>query len=469
MAHDASSPNTRHRPAFGVKLPELFLDGICDALAKRNTRATLMLSARDETAREHIVTTRESSYDIRRGYTGTTFRSFAEQANEKAREKGVAVDLAIENLTLTGRKQGETFAIDEDALRASIEENKAFVDEVLAVYPVRTFSVDIADIVDTSVSRMSFDECLRLLHERASESKIKAYLAHFLGRTYTYYYERDEEHILVYRYEDVIRLACRYHVALEAAKILYDAIRDRVGTTFSFEISLAELPAKSTFLDTYFFLFMWAVSGRTLTYIAPHIGFRKQDDFYGNLMTLRNEVRVHAKIAESTAGATLSIANGTGKTPLSFKGKGVSQTLIHTTRATLQYKTSDAFYAALMLCLSQQPAGSKARTLFEEMFDALIDYLSYVVEKKEALYSEGLEKQLAAYKANESALKHSAKAEIFRAYAHLLLAFKTEDFSRYFRKNLIFLYENDDSFRSALTERIARVTETVIDAFDFNA
>ncbi|MEM4412334.1 MAG: hypothetical protein QXO66_05750, partial [Thermofilum sp.] len=73
-----------HHPALGVRIPEVLLEGVFRALSRTATAAGIMLSYHRETAPEYVINAPPGVYEVTRGHTGTSIRSYILSAVEKA-------------------------------------------------------------------------------------------------------------------------------------------------------------------------------------------------------------------------------------------------------------------------------------------------------------------------------------------------------------------------------------------------
>jgi hypothetical protein len=199
---------------------------------------------------------------------------------------------------------------------------------------------------------------------------------------------------VTYRFspDEIRRLAAKFGPSLKLNEELFDAIaRVRHGATFDFEPSLDEAETLTTPEELIFYMHWLRERGRPAQLVPPNLGFKKRQaypdsraaletytahkmwpellarvdrEFGGDsIAELKARVAGLAAVADFFDG-TLSIHSGSGKQPEVLASIGAA------THGRLNYKISGELQLQLFDVLSEQPAGSPERRLFEEMVEA---------------------------------------------------------------------------------------------------
>jgi hypothetical protein len=200
--------------------------------------------------------------------------------------------------------------------------------------------------------------------------------------------------------EEVLRLAVKFGRSLKLNEELFDCIRAakaglRGGADFDFEPSLDEAETLTTAKELLFYMHWLKARGRAAQLVPPNLGFKKRQAYPVRLDTTpeqgvgleeyahhklwpelvprvvrdfsSNPLReLAARVAELAAVArffdgTLSIHSGSGKQA------EVLECIGQATRGRVNYKISGELQLQLFDVLSEQPAGSSWRQLFERM------------------------------------------------------------------------------------------------------
>ena len=203
-----------------------------------------------------------------------------------------------------------------------------------------------------------------------------------------------------YRYQfsaaEIRRLAVKFVQSLKLNEELYDFISEvKGGEPFDFEPSIDEAETLTTAKELLFYMHWLAARGRPATLVPPNLGFKKRQaypdtadalaayvkgkmwpelaprvngEFGGDpLEELGARVRELAAVAKKFDG-TLSIHSGSGKQAAALEMIG------RATEGRVNYKISGELQLQLLDVLSEQPAGSPWRLLFERMADAAAEF-----------------------------------------------------------------------------------------------
>jgi hypothetical protein len=203
-----------------------------------------------------------------------------------------------------------------------------------------------------------------------------------------------------YRFQpaEIRRLAVKFGASLKLNEELFDAIvRAKSGAPFDFEPSLDEADTLTTPAELIFYMHWLRERGRPAQLVPPNLGFKKRQaypdgraalaeyaahkmwpellprvdrDFDGDsIAELKSRVGELADVARFFDG-TLSIHSGSGKQPEVLQNVGAA------TEGRLNYKISGELQLQLFDVLSEQPAGSPERRLFEAMVAACEEFAS---------------------------------------------------------------------------------------------
>ena len=185
---------------------------------------------------------------------------------------------------------------------------------------------------------------------------------------------------------EIRRLAVKFVESLKLNEKLYDAIAQaKGGQPFDFEPSLDEAETLTTPKELIFYMHWLERRGRPAQLVPPNLGFKKRQAYpetrealekyarhkmwpelagHDNpIAELKRRVRELAGVARMFDG-TLSIHSGSGKQAEVLRSIGES------TGGRVNYKISGELPVQLFDVLSECPAGSAERRLFERMVAA---------------------------------------------------------------------------------------------------
>jgi hypothetical protein len=192
--------------------------------------------------------------------------------------------------------------------------------------------------------------------------------------------------------EEIKRLSAKFAPSLKLNEELFDAIAHaKGGAEFDFEPSLDEAETLTTPKELIFYMHWLRERGRPAQLVPPNLGFKKRQAYpesrdalgtyashkmWPELLTrvdrefkglplaeLKTRVSELADVARYFDG-TLSIHSGSGKQAEVLQAIGAA------TRGRLNYKISGELQLQLFDALSEQPAGSPERQLFDRMVEA---------------------------------------------------------------------------------------------------
>jgi hypothetical protein len=195
---------------------------------------------------------------------------------------------------------------------------------------------------------------------------------------------------------DVLRLAVKFGKSLKLNEELFDFIRkEKSGEPFDFEPSIDEAETLTTPQELFFYMHWLKLRGRPAQLVPPNLGFKKRQAYPVAMQTsaatgvgltdyvhhkmwpelaprvareflgwpldeLSHRVRHLAEVARHFDG-TLSIHSGSGKQAEALQSIG------RATAGRVNYKISGELQLQLFDTLSEQPADSPWRALYERM------------------------------------------------------------------------------------------------------
>ena len=201
-----------------------------------------------------------------------------------------------------------------------------------------------------------------------------------------------EETSYLFDAAEIRRLSVKFAPSLKLNEDLFDAIlKARNGAAFDFEPSLDEAETLTSAKELIFYMHWLKERGRPAQLVPPNLGFKKRQAypesraalqkytfhkmwpevmprvdgaFEGNpVAELKDRVRELADVANYFDG-TLSIHSGSGKQPEVLRSIGSA------TDGRLNYKISGELQLQLFDVLSESPAGSGERALYDRMVAA---------------------------------------------------------------------------------------------------
>jgi len=205
-----------------------------------------------------------------------------------------------------------------------------------------------------------------------------------------------EESAYNFTREEVLRLAVKFGESLKLNEALFDSIRrEKSGGPFDFEPSIDEAETLTTPKELFFYMQWLKLRGRPAQLVPPNLGFKKRqaypvamdtspntgvglNDYVRHKMWPELSPRVHRHFAGSPIeelservrelaavarhfDGTLSIHSGSGKQAVVLESIGRS------TNGRVNYKISGELQLQLFDVLSEQPANSPWRALYERM------------------------------------------------------------------------------------------------------
>lgn len=462
----------RHHPAIGIRIPEIFLTGIVNSLAKHRCAAGLMLSFGRETAPEEIIMAPPRRYEITLGHTGTSIRRYLTMGARAARTAGIPVEMEGDHLIITESSAMAVKRIEgvktpkfvgNAALEKSMRYNIQAIEEAVSTGVARAFTTDTSDLFDPDAERLKPYSLRKLFMAEYSEAERERIVKTYVGKFRFRGSDGKPVRLEISR-ERAIRLCLKYKRSIEVNERIHNEIRDRMKRPFGFEISMDETEKPTAAADLFVYLGEWKAKGLPCDYVAPNVGFHKREDYTDSMEMLRNRVRAASAIA-AHYDCMLSFHSGSGAGTHTGKGKQVYETLLACTGKRLKYKISGIYYELLIELLAGHKKGTDARILFELIHRDLLDYLIEQLETRGPLASTVLEKQMKDYEAGKK--EQDPRADVFRYHSFLVLNFRDQKGRRYYRDRLIRLYAEDLKLKKQVDQEVEALTSRLIEGLEF--
>ena len=452
--------------AVGVRLPDVVAPPVLKAFRARDSVGGLMLSFNRETAPRDVI---EGGGHVLLGHTGTSIAEYVGRATELAEVYGALVEVEADHVSLMASPEraikritggGFEYGLSDEEVRRSLSYIEREFREVRDAGGVDFVTIDTCELIDLSVERVGGGELAALYEERFDEGFRRGLEDRYVGRSFKFF---TDSGVYVVRFgrEDVARLALKLLRSVEHVKVVYDLVRGLNGRAFGVEVALDETPYPTSPKELVFYLNELRAAGVDPDFVAPNIGFRKREDFTGDLRELAERVEVLHSIATSF-GSLLSIHSGSGAHPYSDKGLGTWEVLWEVTGGWLKYKVSGVYVQLLLEVMSRFPRGSRPRRLYEEVFDAVYEYLVREVRVRGPLYTPHLE---GVVKRCDPRARNP-REDLFRHYFFLFQALSREG-RRYLREEVLELYRGDEGLRREYEREAYELTLRIIDKLGF--
>ena len=457
-------------PAVGIRLPDIVAPPVLKAFKLADMVGTLMLSYHRETAPSEVI---KSGEHVLLGHTGTSISEYVGKASRYADEYGALIQVEADHVSLMSSPEraikritggGFEYGLSEEEIRESLNYIEREFREVREAGGVDFVTLDTCELIDLSVDGKGKEDVMAAFEEAFDEGVRKALLRDYVGRTYRFFTRGGRVFEIRLGEEDVVRLALKFLRSVEYVRRVADLIGKYLeGRPYGIEVALDEVPRPTKPEELLFYLRELRRAGVDPDFIAPNVGFRKREDFDGDLTELARRVEELDAVARSF-GALLSFHSGSGAHPHSDKGLGTWAVLREATGGMLKYKVSGVMIQLLLEVMASFPPGSRVRRLYEEIYDHVIEEVRKYVEGRTGLYSRHLETMLRDYEAaslKDPSKKYDPRADVFRHYFFIFQALRDGKGRRWLREEVLKLYEEDDDLRRAYereaTELILRM------------
>ncbi len=463
-------------PAIGIRLPDIVVPPVLKAFKARDVAGTLMLSYHRETAPTRII---KEAKDLLRGHTGTSIEEYITKATRYADYYGVVVEVEADHVSLMASPEraikriaggGFEYGLTKEEIEESLRYIEEEFREVSRVGGVDFVTIDTCELIDLGVDEKSSEEVMSLYEDKIDGDYRRELEKTYVGKRFYFISDTGNIYVLKFTKLDVARLALKYIESIKYVLEVYKIARKYLGEReFGVEVALDELPVETRPKDLFFYVRELDRLGLRIDFIAPNVGFKKREDYDGDLDELAGKIDELHSVARSL-GVLLSFHSGSGAHPYSDKGYGVWETIRDVTNGMVKYKVSGVYIQLLLEVMSRFPQGSKPRRLYEEIFDTVLDKVREYVKSKTGLYSPHLEEMLKEYEEIvkvDKSYERNPRADFFRHYFFIFQAVVDEKGKRYLRDRLLELYSEDRELREEYTREAYELTLRIIDKLGF--
>ena len=463
---------------MGIRLPDIVVPPILKAFKLRDVVGTLMLSYHRETAPTDVI---KSGKYVFLGHTGTSIKEYISKATKYADEYGTLIEVEADHVSLMSSPEraikritggGFEYGLSDEEIKASLEYIENEFKEVEEVGGVDFITIDTCELIDLKADELSREELFSRYEEVIDEGIRRELEGRYVGRRFRFFLSNSGLFEVKFTLEDVARLAIKFMKSIEYVPKVVEVIRKYLSDReFGIEVALDEVPQVTKPKEIIFYLNELKRLGIDVDFIAPNVGFKKREDFDGDLNELRRVIDVLNSIAKSF-GSLISFHSGSGAHPYSDKGVGTWATIREVTGGAIKYKVSGVYIQLLMEVMSRFPVGSEVRSLYDEIFDAVLDEVRKYVKSKSGLYSPHLEEMLRDYEVIVSKSPERARdprANFFRHYFFLFQALMDSKGTRYLREKLLDLYSKSEELRRAYEREAMELTLRIIDKLGFSS
>jgi len=459
------------RPAYGVRIPEVVAPIIVDAARRLNMYVTLMLSFNRETApRKYIESADERYYYF--GHTGTPIEDFIRMSREASKGLEI-VEVEADHVSIMGSVERAIMRISgvnigyipltDQELTESLNYIEEEFREALSAGGVDSVTIDTCELIDLSVDALSDKDVVDLFESKFGRDQVDDLKKRYLDKVFRFV-SKDSYVELKFRYADIARLALKFWKSIEYAYRLASRAKELFGNDIGIEIALDETPAETAPKELFFYINELFQRGIRFEFIAPNVGFKKREDYRGDLRELYNKIRILHTIA-SNNGVYLSIHSGSGSHPYSDKGAGVWKTVGMATDGLVKYKMSGVLIQLLLEVMSKFPSGSAVRRVYEEIYDAVVDRLKKDLAAGKGLASDALRKLLEDYE--ERGSRYDVRADVFRYYFFVFQSVRDSKGFRYLRSRVVELFEEDRDLRERYRREAMNLVERQAEALGY--
>lgn len=432
-----------------------------------------MLSCTREAAPQYVIDSPPGKYPFTLGHTGVSIQEYIIKSSEATRKAHVLAEIEADHLIVGSYPQavqrilGGTSEIEmtDEEVSKSLSFVFDAIDEAVGTGLVNAFTVDTTSLFDLRVEKYSKEELTGKFYAQIPNSKV---LLDEYSREFHFSWIDGSLHRIEFNEEDVMRSAIQFKRSLDICFKIYLHIRDKMGgRPFGFELALDEFP-RPTGRELVYYLREWKKLGAHVDFVAPNIGFRKRADFHGDLGALKEQLSFLAGVAHGF-GALLSIHSGSGETPDGGKGRGLYQTIVEATGGRVKYKISGVYFELLMDLLAKSKT-RRRRELFERIFDDVTRFLEDQVNQNAPLADAAMRQMFLTYKESAKGSRtkrRDGRSDLFRHYSFVALNLRDKAGKRYFKEELLGLYEKDRALRKLVDKEVRKLTLRLIDGMCF--
>jgi hypothetical protein len=371
--------------AAGNRHPEISLPGVFDAFRAilndtgLNLASTVQLSATREMTTDAAIAARDGENPTAAGHTRVSIRHLYHAglwAAVRAGWRG-GYNAEADHFIVTGNTPEE--------IRASVEAAKQAICDAAGYTKFTTDTSRLFELrADQRHPEPWPDSAVEERFVAILNTDERKWVLHEFSRPFDCEHTRYE-----FSRDEIVRLAVKFGESLKLNEELYDYIAVKAGAPFDFEPSLDEAETLTTAKELIFYMHWLQARGRAAQLVPPNLGFKKRQAYpeteealakyshHKMWPELAERVAQHrgkpleelgARVAELADVArrfdgTLSIHSGSGKQAAVLEQIGAA------TGGRFNYKISGELQLQLFDVLSEQPAGSYWRSVFDRMVE----------------------------------------------------------------------------------------------------
>jgi len=373
---------------------------------------------------------------------------------------------AISRIRRTSADQASTTSVCsgmEAALRESIEYNRQVIDEATRTGFVKGMTIDTSALL-----RSEFDDMTKWtgqslrdeFEEQFSKEDREAVMGRYHpGEPFQLKANSGDDMLhLTFSEEDVMRLALKFAPSLLVNKELFNHMSNAMrGKTFAFEPSLDETSKLTTSKELFFYLSESRQMGMPANLVAPNVGFRKRENYEGDLSELHRQVRELSMVA-SYFDAILDFHSGSDKSPQVYR------TISRACHGKLKLKMSGVYQLLYFETLASFPRGTKERRLFEQIWHYTLRYAKQKANEGDATAKrqvEQIRKKMTGARRGRTRYHPNPKDDFFRYYSFIAVAAKRKN-GRYVFRNSLYRRAQTKRVSEKYAQKVIRLTATVV-------
>lgn len=478
--------NFGNLPRLGLGVRMLFtLPGLLEGLEETEALSDFQLSAGREFSLTEVVKAKPGEYPEWLGHTGLDARALYGTIVKECFKLGFSVyGTEIDHAIVTDKpeqvisriRDADRRLISGDArvsernLEESMAYNKRIIDEAAESGYVRGLTTDTSALLREEVDNTEIwkedklrDEFGRVFNEQHRRSLMKIYhpsKPHIIKNR-----DGKKRCDITFSEEDIMRLALKFQRSLIKNKELYDYMAGRIGKPFHFEVSLDEAyRSLTTPREAFFYLMESKRMSVPIDLIAPNVGFRKREDYKGDLKELEERVRILSAVA-SHFNAILDFHSG------SDKRLEVYLTISKACSEQLKIKMSGVYQLLFFETIAAFPKGTEERKLFEEIWKYTLKYAkekAFEGDQTAKTQVEEIFRKIEEQRARGIEYVASPKDDFFRYYSFIVVGAKDEEGAHIFRDKLYAVAERKH-VKERYTPRVVELTKQTVKALGLEA
>jgi len=471
--------NLRAAPRLGLGVRMLFaLPALLRGIESVQCLADFQLSAGREFTLTEVVGAAPGRYPEWLGHTGldaaTLYGTIAKECFKFGRSTyGTEIDHAIvspePSAAITrirghvSRSASHPIRADEADLEDSIDYNRRIIDQATGTGFVVGITTDTSALFREEVDDTASwpKERLRAEYEAAVRASEREALAE--------YYHPDVPHAIVdptsgrmfdltFSDEELMRLTVKFRRSLLVNKRLHEHMAAMMrGRSFTFEPSLDEAyKSLTTEKELFFYLAESERLGMKADLIAPNVGFRKREDYKGNLGDLEHRVHKLAAVAHHF-GAILDFHSG------SDKRVEVYQAISRACNGKLKLKMSGVYQLLYFQTLASFGRGKEERRLFERMWEYTFRYTQRQAHEGDDTARQMLQEirnRIQSARKSRRRFNKSPKDDFFRYYSFITVAAKNKR-GRYIFRNALYRLAEEPRVAEKYNRKVIELTAKV--------